>query len=258
MRLLPPALCLILIATAHANPPATTRSTSRPATTQATDPALERAFAQVEKTWDVVLPKKVRDGKQQPTDEQKALMYFVWLKMATTAKTPERIKEAEDNRRKGQQRVVAIEKAVEETRARVATKPQPLRDEAEKAAAAQLQAARLVNQITDSLITADVTDEQIAQRMIAYLRDLPTTLRNASRAGNDAEYHAQRLKLLETLHDLRHQAATQPTTQPSRKQLDQHIAAPPALLESLDATYQDQSSLLEITPLGYLNNSMLE
>jgi hypothetical protein len=266
VRLLCTIACIGLTATTQAAPPATTRSSTRPttttaATTQATtgtdDATADRLIAQLKAAWGPVLPPEVSEGKKEGTDEQKMLMQFLFTNLVTMNKTPERIKESETNRRKGEEAFAATVKVLERARANADREPEPLRQELEKAALAQVEVIRRFNRVTASAVTADATEDEIARRTIENLRDLPQAFRDMIRFGLDAKYHAQRYNLLKTVNDLGKRAATQPAGE-SRNTLEDQRAASQALITALDAKYQAQQRILKSTPLGQLNNAMLE
>jgi hypothetical protein len=250
--------CLAVAAAVQAAPAATTRSSTRPvATTQASnaedDAAADRLIAQLNAAWGQALPPEVAEGKKEPTDEQKMLRQLLFTRLVTLQKTPERIKEAETNRRKDQERLAEATKVLEKARANPDHESEPLRAELEKAALAQVEMIRHFNRITASAVTADATEDQIALRTIEDLRDLPQVLRDMARAGLDAKYHAQRYNLLKTVDDLGKRTATQPANAAAEQR-----AANTALIKALDAKHDAQLRILKSTPLGQLNNEMLE
>jgi hypothetical protein len=236
--------------------PAATRPSTQPAASRATtqDAADEKLLRDVEAAA-AVIPQDVRDGKREGTDEQKMIMQFALFVQLSTDTMPERIKQAEKNRENGKKQMDAALQAAEEMRAKMAKEPPALREEAEKAIAAQIKTLRLFERVTGSAITPDGTPEQVARKKAEVLRDLPRDTRELLKAGADSEYHAQRLNLLQIIHDARRQASTQPAT---REQSEKQAAAHQALLEALDAKYKAQQRIIEMTPLGGLDKAIIE
>ena len=261
-RLLVVIASLLLALHAAAAPPTTKSSSTRPATTTATtSPTSDednKRIAELDAIFGRAFPQEVRDGKKDPTDEQKLMINMLLFIQLGSSNSPDRLKEGEKNRQKGRDNLAAVEKAADEVRKENAAKPAAMREAANKAAEAQLRTVRLFNELTDGSATPGATDKQIEDGLYDRLRKMPQRVRDMIVASADAKYYAQRLDLLQQIEDLRHQAATQPVNAESRQQADQQVAAREALLKALDAKYESQQQILKLTPLGQLNNSMIE
>lgn len=255
------AIAILPIALQSAAAPATQRSATRPATatatTSPTDPEDER-IAELDAVFAAAIPQDVRDGKKEPTDEQKLMMTTLLFVQLGASKSPERLQESESNRQKGRDKLAAVEQLAAEVRKENANKSAAMRDAAAKGADAQVRAIKLFNELTDAPATRDASDQQVEEKLYDRLRRFPQLVREMIVAQTDAKYYAQRLELLDKLDAVRRQAATQPSGSPSRRQTDQQTAAHEALLKALDAKHEAQQQLLKITPLGQLNNAMID
>jgi hypothetical protein len=186
------------------------------------------------------------------------MMNMLIFIQAGSSKSPDQLKQAEENRQKGRDKLAAAEKAADELRKENANKPPAMRDSANKAAEAQVRAVKLFNQLTDGPATPDATDKQIEDRLYDSVRKLPQRVRDMVVATADAKYHSRRLDLLEKIDDFRHQATTQPANSEPRRLAEQQAAAYEALLKAIDAKYEAQQQILKLTPLGQLSDSIIE
>jgi hypothetical protein len=264
MTRIPPVACALCVVAAivsivHAAPPATrpaatTRSTTRATTTfTITATPNEKVEAELERIWADVLPKEVRDGNKDPTDEQKFLLRTAFTMSVIAQATPERVQEAEKNRQAAREAVEQFFKQQEDARKSVKNDPAEIRAEMERQLASTAEVLRLFNQITDGPATPGATQEQVERRALEILRDLPTNLRALIKAGVEAKYRGSRLNLLQQIRALEKdvQAAKDGAT---RHTLEGRIAALSDLVRARDATYQAERRLIEVTPLGQLDD----
>jgi hypothetical protein len=254
------AITSLLVALHTPAAPATKPSTTRPATTTATTSPTEddKRSAEIDAVLGQAIPADVRDGKKDPTDEQKMMINMLMFVQAGASKSPDQLNKSEENRQKGRDNLAAAEKAAAELRKENASKPPAMRDAANKAAEAQVRAVKLFNELTDGPATAQATDKQIEDGLYDRVRKLPQRVRELIVATADTKYHSRRLDLLEKIDGFRHQVTTQPANSPPRRLAEQQAAAYEALLKAVDAKYEAQQQILKLTPLGQLSDSIME